>query len=361
MVVLVFSMAFILYKMKPASAGGRLTIWEISMGIVKENPFTGIGYGSFGGAYGNYQARYFAEAPYNEQKAQGADVVRYAYNVFLQMLCEQGIIGLILFLLLLSSIIPKENYKGEIANTYGKFLTIGSWSSILAILVCGQFSYPFDILPVLVIFFINMGLLAGVKATQLKGSRFLGLDFKKFVIKRYALKLIGTFLLISAALLFYVLKQKHIAYKTWLELSSGSSSTDLQSIYQLLKDDIDFLNLFSQKLLDEKKYNEVINILENSKNSLMYPNFYFNLAQAYAATNQYDKADSNFKFASDMIPNRFYSKFLWLQFYYDTKQYNRAIELSENILNMKVKVPSSAVNEIRYKTQEILTECENLK
>jgi O-antigen ligase len=351
---------FLLYRLKPESASGRVTIWEISGTIVKQNPITGIGYGNFEAGYDNYQAKYFSESLYNEQKVQRADVVRYAYNVFLQVLCEQGLIGLILFVSLLYFLVAQAFFLNEKENKYGVFLTVASISSIIAILVCGQTSYPFDIVSVSIIFFINMALLSGIN-TNVSQQVNTNDNNKLLVLKVNVLRIVGVFSLGCSGIVFYFAETKFIAYKTVMETTYYNlNSNDISKVFPTLKSDIDFINIYSKKLLEEKKDKEVIKVLEGSRYMLMYPELYLTLAQAYAATDQYSRAEASFKTASNMVPNRFYSKYLWAKFYYETKQFNKAFNLSKIILTMKVKIPSSDVDEIKSKTKTILMECQKI-
>ncbi|MNY34263.1 hypothetical protein D3C86_1685910 [compost metagenome] len=94
----------------------------------------------------------------------------------------------------------------------------------------------------------------------------------------------------------------------------------------------------------------VITELNESSHLLTFPSFYLSLAEAYAAIGDRKKTEEHFKIAADMVPNRFYPKYLWLKFYDHTHQWEKAERLSKNILAMKIKVPSKAVDEIRAQT-----------
>lgn len=60
---------------------GRTRYWELAWQLFKENPLTGIGWGRF---------RLYTESMYRKKME--------AHNVFLQLLCENGIFGLVAFL-----------------------------------------------------------------------------------------------------------------------------------------------------------------------------------------------------------------------------------------------------------------------
>ncbi|MFP4171687.1 MAG: O-antigen ligase family protein [Candidatus Hydrogenedentota bacterium] len=69
----------------PATAALRITYWRTGWEMAKDNFWTGVGLGNFGVAYPNYQHL-------------GAGDVQMAHNDYLQVLCETGIFGFLLFM-----------------------------------------------------------------------------------------------------------------------------------------------------------------------------------------------------------------------------------------------------------------------
>ena len=70
----------------PASMRLRVSYWRVGMRMFLDNPWTGVGLGNFGVAYPVYQGITDGD-------------VREAHNSFLQIFCETGIVGGILFIL----------------------------------------------------------------------------------------------------------------------------------------------------------------------------------------------------------------------------------------------------------------------
>ena len=130
-----------LYIYKPLSALGRLHLWKIATGMVFEAPLFGTGIHSFPGLYMLRQAHYFESHP-NDSFADMATVVITPYNEFLHILVEQGIVGLILFILLCGSVFAQRHDNGNRKYT----------AVLLAFLVFACFSYPGE----------NVALLAGL-------------------------------------------------------------------------------------------------------------------------------------------------------------------------------------------------------
>lgn len=90
----------LLYHMKKPSADGRLFIWKVSGTLLKDSPIWGKGADSFSANYMLAQAKYFETHPNSFHAVQATDNTR-AFNEFLRIACEYGIIGLGLLLLIL--------------------------------------------------------------------------------------------------------------------------------------------------------------------------------------------------------------------------------------------------------------------
>ena len=131
----------LLFQMKADSANGRLFIWKTTCKVIADKPFFGYGPGAFSQVYGEKQSAYFASGNYTEQEERVAGAPEYAFNAFLQICVEGGIILLMLFL----SLIVWGIGKG-IANKE----TIAC-SGLISLLIFSLSSYPFQILPFLML------------------------------------------------------------------------------------------------------------------------------------------------------------------------------------------------------------------
>ena len=73
------------------SAGGRIELWQMAYALFERNPIIGVGYNGYAMTYGG------TVTDTGEQLLAGQDV----HNFFMRTLCEQGMIGLVLYLGLL--------------------------------------------------------------------------------------------------------------------------------------------------------------------------------------------------------------------------------------------------------------------
>ena len=69
---------------------------------IREQPWTGTGTGGFPAAYAEAQAEYFTSGKASETEMLVAGCPEYGFNEFLQIGLEQGLVGLMVFVLLLS-------------------------------------------------------------------------------------------------------------------------------------------------------------------------------------------------------------------------------------------------------------------
>ncbi|MDI9877793.1 O-antigen ligase family protein [Flectobacillus longus] len=95
--IIAYSVSLQLYYLKENSGFGRFLIWKVSLLNLKDNPIFGTGVNSFANNYFTYQAQYFSiDRSFKEQWVAGS--VTYAFNDFLQLAVEYGIVGLLLFI-----------------------------------------------------------------------------------------------------------------------------------------------------------------------------------------------------------------------------------------------------------------------
>lgn len=91
---IVISILLILGYLKIDSIKGRLFIWKNTIALIMQKPLTGHGSGSFTTTYNRYQTEYFRSGLGSTFEQEAADYVILAYNDFLEIGLELGILGL---------------------------------------------------------------------------------------------------------------------------------------------------------------------------------------------------------------------------------------------------------------------------
>ena len=238
--LLVIALSVGIYVMKKDSADGRWVIWSASMEAIKEHPLFGAGYGRFAAIYGDAQATYFLSDKGNEAQIMVADSPEYAFNEYVQLAVELGIIGLLLFLCLVGSSLFTGNAS-----------TLSLRASLCSFLVFAAFSYPFSVLPLSIMF---VSLLA-LSAPESKKINFIVPRWLQIVV----IAVCWTVTIYGA----YNILPKRTAYRTWttLQLLSdtnayGRTAEVYGKFYPLLRHEKKFLFEYGQCLTKAGQYKE---------------------------------------------------------------------------------------------------------
>ena len=127
------------------SADLRWALWDSTMYIVRENPVWGIGWNTFYLVYPEYN--YYI---------QGPNVLMYhAHNLYLNMLAEIGIPGLISFIIvLLGHVVTSIRLKGDV---FRKAASIGVGALAVGVLVSGLSDFELYSHQVTITFWLLLG------------------------------------------------------------------------------------------------------------------------------------------------------------------------------------------------------------
>jgi len=342
-----------LYKLKPGSVQGRLLVWKVSSKMVADQPLTGVGYDRFGTEFGNYQAAYFKEGDATKWEKQIAGYEQYAFNEYLQIGSETGLVGLLLFLgiagtLLVPFLRTLKYGKQNAANS----TIMAAASGLLGILIFALFSYPFSIMPILMVGVFVAAVLAGYSRS-----------ITTLMFRRYAymilLALFGAGMYVVAP---YAQKQ-YQAFKGWRQAYGlyGTGNYEMATnqyaqAYPALKNNGRFLTNYGKALSMAKKWNKGIQILSRAKDHHSDPVTYTALGDCYKAEKNYDKAEEAYQHAWHIIPSRFYPLYLLAKLHDESNRPAKAIQTARQVMDKEVKIPSTAVEQIRQEMKGIIEE-----
>lgn len=339
--IILFLMIIALYELKPASAKGRLTIYKISLDIIKNHPFTGIGPNRFAAVYNNYQAEYFKEKQASLPTQLLADNTLEAFNSFLQIVVEYGIIGFIIFFVIVYRIIKLSNSRSK--NHISKWLHIASVGCIISIFICSLFSNPFHVTPILLIFAYHVSIILPI---QKKDDRDIPWQRN--------LKIVPC--IIFLALVFYFITLFHKAETSWYKASEAAkydsfseAKINYDNAYSTLKYNGDFLFNYGAEAAVAGNYRLAIILLEDAKKYNSSSNLFLFLGDSYSATRQYTLAEKNYLRAIYTVPSHIYPKYQLIQLY---KRWNKP-ELVKTWIDKTLQYPVKIKSEI---TDELLEE-----
>ena len=339
--------SYLFYGIKKESADGRLLIWKISTSILQEHFIKGVGNGRFSSVYGEAQEQYFKNGKGSEYEKYIAGSPSFAYNEYIQILIEQGLVGFLFFVF----IIVYAFYHLIQSESQYKIAFIGA---LISLLIVSFFSYPFRniytcLLSVCVIFF---SLLFPHKKYE-----------EYFTIKRGVVFAIFFVTAIDICYSFGVLGNKKMAYKQWNALKpyfyAGQFSEITKNyavLYPYLKTDAAFLFEYGQCLSQIKQYEKSNDIL---KEGLFYsgdPMFLNIIGNNYQQQGYFQLAENMFYKAYYRIPHKIYPLYLRMNLYKEQCRKEEMITLAYYIMNLKNKVNSE---ETIYIKELVKREIEN--
>jgi len=340
-----------LYKLKPGSVQGRLLVWKVSSRMVADQPLTGVGYDRFGAEFGNYQAAYFKEGDATKWEKQVAGYEQYAFNEYLQIGSETGFVGLLLFLGIAgTALIPffrkTKRWKRDLPDP----IPLAAASGLMGILIFALFSYPFSIMPLLMV---------GVFAlTMLSGS---GKLIKTLVFMRWVYMMLFAFFGAGMYVLAPYAQKQYQAYKQWRQAyglyGTGNykmAANKYAQAYPALKNNGRFLTNYGKALSMAEQWEQGIQVLTRARDYQSDPVTYTALGDCYKGIRENRKAEKAYRQAWHIIPSRFYPLYLLARLYDESNRPAKAIQTARQVLNKEVKIPSTAVEQIRTEMKNII-------
>jgi|GEM_PF-3242893 len=343
-------LAIVLFSLKTDSAFGRLFIWKITSSIIVDHPLWGTGFGSYAQSYNDYQAGYFTLHPNISGEAMRADNMGYAYNEFLRLATELGLVGLIVFLGFVFAVfrkfpasLPLKEFSIYHVQTISKI-------GIAGILVSACFSYPFETIPVFALFFVyaiwsTAGGCCSVAQISLAGN--------------YRVLAGGALIVLS---LFSISQnwERYTAHVQWTEakraLATGSGYGIEQ--YRELEPELSyyplFLYNFGAELSVRKEYAESLEILKRAQRGLNDYSLYSYLGNSYEGIGNYGEAEKCFYRASKLVPHKMYAKYRLVYIYLHQDKMYQARNLAQAIIKFNPKVENKQSEAIKAEMKRLL-------
>lgn len=317
------------YSIKKDSADGRMLIWKITVQELTSGNITLLPReDNFSAFIGQAQEEYFSakERPWQEQKIAGSP--DDAYNEYLQILVEDGLVAfmaVLLLLLLLANTLRKSREETKVPLA----------GSFVAIVILTFFSYPLRCttsLTLAVVFLITCGALA----LRQEKTRIVSLCFAYIgVICWFAYQLREDRRLERA-----LDQSRHI------EILCNSKVTDnlLRCYYNLfpfLNDKPEYIIAYSKALLDQKKYKRCIKMLHQAKHLSGDPVFPIVEGKCMEQQKLYADAERLYLKAYYRVPHRIYPLYLLMSMYRDQGRIGKAKVVAAKISRIRPKIPSA--------------------
>lgn len=333
-----------LYFHKKNSANGRLLIWKIGIPMFTDSPLIGHGPGKFKAGYMDYQAAYFENKSRPDIERQTSDNVQYAYNEFIHIAIEFGLVGLLFAVLLIVYAFKLEPRK----ESDLKYLHLAR-GGLLAYIVFSFFSYSFEIIPMSILALFCLSVIANYTKTTVNFS-FNNLAEKFRFIYLLAM-VVG--LCISLTVWDKISKYEG-AFYSWKKANNNYSLgyynlslLNYRTAYSHLESNGLFLSNFGKALSMTAQFDSSKLILNQSRNYLTDSFTYLALGDDYDMTGNEKLAEACYQKAISMTPSHFYPMYCLSKLYFKTGQNDKALVLSKRLLNTPVKIESEAVKQMK--------------
>uniref|UniRef100_UPI0040294CE9 O-antigen ligase family protein n=1 Tax=Candidatus Cryptobacteroides bacterium TaxID=3085639 RepID=UPI0040294CE9 len=316
------------FCLKKDSALGRFHIWEMELRAIADKPLTGHGYGNALGSYGDAQAEYYEGEERGQERVRIAGCPEYAFNEYLRLGMEFGILGLLLSVAVI---------------VLGTMMLCHSDSSLTFGLVAwGTFamaSYPLAVWQLRLLLAVFLGAAIGVSVKVGKKGRLI---------------LVPALVCLSVgSMLVWLPENKHRkeAESKWLEerrftnfgIFDGMADR-LAILYPQLRRNFRYLYDYGYALHKECRYEESNVILREGALISSDPMFYNIIGKNHEALGDYELAERNYIHAHNMVPSRLYPYILLMEMEEkrgDTKQAlsyaRKALSLPVNDRNMSMR------------------------
>ncbi|MDR1339785.1 MAG: O-antigen ligase family protein [Prevotellaceae bacterium] len=336
--VILFAVAMVgLFLLKKDSASGRAFTWKIAVQTIRQHPL-GVGLGNFGGSYGEMQAAYFASNAGTEREEYVATGVEYAFNEYLQICIETGIVPFLVFLAFVFYVL----YLGI------KNRNLFPTGSLVSLLIFASMSYPFNVLP-FAIAFVFLSALCMADNRKIDETRKISFNW----LRRTSF--CGLFFLVAASVVITLCAYKicplHYAYKQWKQMSYSMNNSEAieeyAKQYPYLQDEISFLFKYANILSQSEQYEKSNEILQHAMRISCDPRLYNIMGKNYQVQKRYELAEQNFRKAANLVPNLLYPHYLLAKLYHEMGLKEKMEAEINIVLTKSPKVESTAVKKMR--------------
>lgn len=279
---------------KVDSIAGRLMIWVIAFRMICLHPIFGWGINGFQSTYMEYQAAY-STFPSLKKWTYLLDDNLFAFNEFMRIAVEQGLIGLMLVSCILYVLLVKEKpVKEERLCRIVKIL-------ILVWILFSLFSYPFSVFQMCSLLVLFIAIRISLESTGM---------MVKYTVVRWMVQLV-LLIGIFVGIRYSCLKPYADSLREWGDILRASQfeTTEvtigkLKKVEPYLKEEAGFSLSLARLYQTDKQYEEAMVYYETSNRLRSSFTTVIEYAEVCMQTGRYEQADSLLYWAKNMIPSR---------------------------------------------------------
>ena len=324
----------------------RLIMLNSTLKMIVQKPLFGFGFGTFNLNYPEYQGRYLNKNPGMVKYLSNTNVAE-AHNEYIQFASEIGIIGLLIFLIIIFffyknswGLLRAKNLRKE-----NKLIYLGMFLGINIFLIHCLFTFPLHVAFLGASFFIMLGLANYIYIDNLKEHSI----FKIHISLRKSIKI---FSIIGLCAIFLLTSYLYIIKPYIAEIYSFRG----QEAY-VVDNDLNDSIIYFEKAAELAPYNgrillhlgsvylksnylaESYAILKQAKNYYNDRSLYYNLANNLRRSGNIKKAYDMYHEAVYLYPNYLLAYDELATLYVHNEEYEKAIEQWETalLLNPNIK------------------------
>ncbi len=328
-----------LYFIKAGSADGRSIIYLISILSIMHHPILGSGIGSFFHQYAEEMARFSQGHP--DFNFQSADVLDYAFNDLLRVGVEQGFVGIGFATAVIILVFRSLRNKGHVLGM-----------GLLALLIFSLFSYPFELLPYQIIMVLILAYAGTSEPTTIQNG------WKKQVLHRYVFPICCLLFMVPVSVFvnhqIEQCAQAETDYRMMAGIHDAAFLDDYYELLPLLTENSRFLFDFGKMLAVQGRYNDSNTMLRQGALVCNDPMFYVIQGNNYRDMGAYSEAETAYRKAYLVLPNRLYPLYQLMCLYEQTGETQKMWQMAQQVIDFKVKVESPATKEMKDNARQRL-------
>lgn len=331
------------YPFKKNSADGRSLIWKVTIEELAGNPLAALSrHPTFSVFYGEAQEKYFKTKMRSERERMLAGAPDYAYNEFLQMIVEQGLLVSLLFSVLLF-LTFRNLWKSPFAESVPLSGGMSAW------LAAALFSYPLRCYTPCLLFCLYL-LCAWSLSFRKQWSQI-------------------AFIAIGESCCLYFLMQRfdktrlhQLAMQQYVQIENVQRNRQSEklarcykNLFPYLLDEPSFTLDYALFLYELKHYAEARKILNVAQQRCGDAAFWVVEGQCYQAERKWHKAESCYMKAFYRIPHKVTPLFLIMNIYKLTGEHKKMKDMARKIVKMRPKIKSKRFDNIQKEASQVLS------
>lgn len=311
---------------KKASSGSRLQILKISTSLIAKQPIAGFGFGMFEKEYNLFAAN---------QKNTVNDHINMAYNDFVELGIEGGLIATLLWLTFIVALLYFIHKKLN-----RKFFLL---PTCIAFVVMQLTNFVFQAIPATILFLFYLAIVSSQQANNASKQQSY---FSKISLKTsFALGLI-----VSILLFFKVNGLTGAFYNQWILDKNPTNANTLSSYKNLgstLNGYASYHENYGDAFLNTKHYTNALEQYKTALQKSSNPNLFVKSAYCFQEMKMYDSSEYYYLTVQNMQPHKFIHRLGLLRLYEQKNDSAAAIAKAKEIVALPIKIRSKRVYEIK--------------